>query len=236
MVDGYTFLGFAAGITSNVKLQLLVTGVTYRHPGLLAKIVTTLDVLSHGRAVLGIGAAWNEEEHVGLGVPFPPTAERFERLGETLDICKQMWSDDDGPYEGTHYQLARTLNRPQCLSSPHPEIMVGGMGPTKTLCIAARHADSVNWFPVGREGYETTARIFAEHCEAEGTDAERVRRTILSFAPDTADDDAVSRWLTELEMYASLGVDEVFVAPAGADPRVDIEAWARVLLPRVSAI
>ena len=145
MLDGYTFLGFAAGRSQRAKLQLMVTGVTYRHPGLLAKIVTTLDVLSGGRAILGIGAAWNEQEHLGLGVPFPSTSERYERLDETLSICGQMWSDDNGAFEGRHYQLAETLNSPQNVSSPHPEIMIGGMGPKKTLRLAARHAQAVKY-------------------------------------------------------------------------------------------
>ena len=113
MLEGYTALGFVASCTSTLRLGLLVTGVTYRHPGMLAKQVSTLDALSGGRAWLGIGAAWNEEEHVGLGVPFPPLAERFERLEEAIQICLQMWSDDDGPFEGKHYQLARTLSVPQ---------------------------------------------------------------------------------------------------------------------------
>src|SRR6195952_5671592 len=126
MLEGYTSLGFLAGQTSDVELGLLVTGVTYRHPGLLAKIVTTLDVLSGGRAELGIGAAWYEREHRGLGVPFPPTAERFERLEEALQICLQMWSDDDGPYDGRHYQLAATLCSPRPVSAPRPRIMIGG--------------------------------------------------------------------------------------------------------------
>ena len=111
MLEGYTTLGYVAGLTEKMTLGLLVTGVSYRHPGLLAKIVTTLDVLSGGRAMLGIGAAWYEREHVGLGVPFYPIAERFERLEETLQICLQMWSDDDGPFEGTHYQLGRDAER-----------------------------------------------------------------------------------------------------------------------------
>src|SRR5215469_8055852 len=126
MLEGYTALGFIAGVTERLRLRLLVTGVTYRHPGLLAKIVTTLDVVSSGRAELGIGAAWYEREHRGLGVPFPPTAERFERLEEALQICLQMWSDEEGPYEGEHYKLARTLTSPQSLTRPHPPILIGG--------------------------------------------------------------------------------------------------------------
>src|SRR5688500_11746169 len=126
MLEGYTALGFVAGRTDRLRLRLLVTGVTYRHPGLLAKTVTTLDVLSGGRAELGIGAAWYEREHRGLGVPFPPVAERFERLEETLQICLQMWSADNGPYDGRHYRLAETLCSPPPLSSPRPRIMIGG--------------------------------------------------------------------------------------------------------------
>src|SRR5579862_1554434 len=126
MLEGYTALGFVAGVTERLRLRLLVTGVTYRHPGLLAKTVTTLDVLSGGRAELGIGAAWYEREHKGLGVPFPPTSERFERLEEALQICLQMWSDDNGPYQGRHYRLAETLCRPQAISRPRPRILIGG--------------------------------------------------------------------------------------------------------------
>src|SRR5205085_8359984 len=128
MLEGYTTLGYLAGITEKVKLGTMVTGVIYRHPGILAKTVSTLDVLSGGRAYLGIGAAWNEQESVGLGVPFPPLKERFERLEETLQIAHHMWSNDTEPYIGRHYQLAGPLNRPQPLARPHPPIMIGGGG------------------------------------------------------------------------------------------------------------
>src|SRR6476620_5955333 len=135
MLEGYTSLGYLAGQTSTTELGLLVSGVTYRHPGLLAKIITTLDVLSGGRAVLGLGAAWYDREHRGLGVPFPSTAERFERLEETLQICRQMWSDDDGPYDGKHYHLAETINVPAPVSQPRPKIVIGGSGERKGLPI-----------------------------------------------------------------------------------------------------
>src|SRR6516162_8652189 len=146
MLEGYTALGFVAGVTRRLRLRLLVTGVTYRHPGLLAKIVTTLDVLSRGRAELGIGAAWYEREHLGLGVPFPPTGERFEHLEEAIQICLQMWSDDNGPYAGRHYQLEATLCSPQPVSSPRPRIMIGGSGERKTLRLVAQYADACNIF------------------------------------------------------------------------------------------
>jgi F420-dependent oxidoreductase-like protein len=231
MLEGYTFLGFAAGLTQQTHLQLLVTGVTYRHPGLLAKIVTTLDVLSGGRAKLGVGAAWNEEEHVGLGVPFPSTAERFERLDETLAICRQMWSDDNGPFEGRHYQLAETLNSPQNVAGP-PPIMVGGMGERKTLRLAARHAQEVNWFPVGREKIEHLKGVLASYCDEEGTDADAIRLTLIMMPPAR---NALDAWLSDVEMYGSLGVEEIFVTPASDDPRADIEHLATEVLPRVAS-
>src|SRR3954467_6875591 len=146
MLEGYTALGFVAGRTDRLRLRLLVTGVTYRPPGLLAKVVTTLDVVSGGRAELGIGAAWYDREHQGLGVPFPPTAERFERLEEALQICLQMWSDDDGPYRGRHYQLDETLCSPAPVSAPRPRIMIGGSGERKTLRLVAQYADACNIF------------------------------------------------------------------------------------------
>src|SRR5207302_8915569 len=133
MLEAYTALAFMAAHTSRVKLMTMVTGVTHRHPGVLAKTVTTLDVLSGGRAWLGIGAAWNEQEHRGLGVPFPPLAERFDRLEETLQIAHQMWSGNDTPYEGKYYHLARPLNSPQAVQKPHPPILTGGTGERKTL-------------------------------------------------------------------------------------------------------
>src|SRR5712692_10148233 len=153
MLEGYTTLGFVAGRTQRLRLRLLVTGVTYRHPGLLAKTVTTLDVVSSGRAELGIGAAWYEREHRGLGVPFPPTSERFERLEEAIQICLQMWSDDNGAYQGRHYRLDETLCSPMPVSAPRPRIMIGGGGERKTLRLVAQYADACNFFgdAVGRD-------------------------------------------------------------------------------------
>src|SRR5438270_847526 len=135
-----------AGQTSKIKLGTMVTGVTYRHPGILLKTVTTLDVLSGGRAYLGIGAAWNEQEHLGLGVPFPPLKERFEMLEETLQIAHQMWKGDEKSYNGKHFHLERPLNSPQALTKPHPPILIGGGGEKKTLRLVAQYADACNLF------------------------------------------------------------------------------------------
>ena len=165
MLEGYTALGFVAGPHQTLRLRTLVTGVTYRHPGLLAKTVTTLDVLSGGRAELGIGAAWYEREHRGLGVPFPPMAQRFERLEEAIQICLQMWSDDDGPFDGRHYQLAETLCRPRPVSSPRPRIMIGGGGERKTLRLVAQYADACNFFG-GPDEVAHKVDVLRRHCDA----------------------------------------------------------------------
>lgn len=221
MLEGYTTLGFLAAHTSTVELQLLVTGVTYRHPGLLAKIVTTLDVLSGGRAVLGLGAAWYEREHVGLGVPFPPVAERFERLEETLQIVHQMWSDDDGPYTGTHYALAETVNVPQVISKPHPPIMIGGMGERKTLRLVAQYADACNLFTgpqVGPDVIRSKLAVLEEHCRTVGSDFAAIRRTILWTGPVSTDEAGGRAFVEQMRGFADVGVEEVHVMPFTDDP------------------
>ena len=191
MLEGYTTLGYLAAHTSKIDLGLLVTGVTYRHPGLLAKIVTTLDVLSGGRAVLGIGAAWFEREHRGLGVPFPPVAERFERLEETLRICLQMWDqDNNGPFEGKHYRLAETRCTPPPVSTPHPEIMIGGGGEKITLRIAARHADGWNGPFIAPDTYRHKVKVLDEHCSDVGREPGTITKSVnlgLAWRPGDAD-------------------------------------------------
>ena len=177
MLEAYTTLGFLAAHTSRVKLLTLVTGVVYREPGLLAKIVTTLDVLSGGRAMLGIGAAWNEEEARGLGLLFPPLAERFERLEDALQICLQMWSGKDEPFHGKHYDLGRTLNSPQALSRPHPPILIGGSGEKKTLRLVAKYAQACNLFPGPDIAHKLD--VLREHCEREGRDYDEIEKTVL---------------------------------------------------------
>src|SRR5438270_3696568 len=167
MLESYTALGFVAGRTERLRLRLLVTGVTYRHPGLLAKIVTTLDGVSSSRAELGIGAAWYEREHRGLGVPFPPTAERFERLEEAIQICLQMWSDDNGAYEGRHYRLEETLCSPMPVSSPRPRILIGGGGERKTLRLVAQYADACNLIAAPEDIAHKLA-VLRPHCDAVG--------------------------------------------------------------------
>jgi F420-dependent oxidoreductase-like protein len=221
MLEGYTSLGFLAAHTTSVELQLLMTGVTYRHPGLLAKIVSTLDVLSGGRAALGIGAAWYEREHRALGVPFPPLAERFERLEETLQVVRQMWSTDDGPYDGKHYQLAETLNSPQPLRQPRPPIMVGGGGEKKTLRLVAKYADACNVFAGAGAGPEEVAHklaVLRDWCEREGRPYDEIRRTVLYNGPVGQDAAGAASFVEEMRALADVGVDEVHVMPLRGDP------------------
>ena len=207
MLEAYTTLGYLAARTSTVELVSWVTAVTYRQPGMLAKLVSTLDVLSGGRAWLGIGAAWNEHEARGLGLHFPPTAERFERLEETLQICLQMWSDDDGPYEGKHYQLARTLNSPQVLTKPHPPILIGGGGEKKTLRLVARYAQACNLF--ASPELEHKLDVLRGHCEDVGRDYDDIEKTVMAPLDPGAQGEKVDDLLQELERFHKLGVSEV---------------------------
>jgi F420-dependent oxidoreductase-like protein len=204
MLEAWTTLGFLAAHTSRVKLLTLVTGVTYRDPGLLAKMITTLDVLSGGRAMLGIGAAWNEEESRGLGLFFPPTAQRFERLEEALQICLQMWSDSEAGYDGAHYTLGRTLNVPQPLSRPHPPILIGGGGEKKTLRLVAVYAQACNLF-AGPE-LEHKLAVLREHCEREGRDYAEIEKTATYTFDLGPDGERVEQTLTDLRQLADLGI------------------------------
>lgn len=214
MLEGYTALGFLAGLTERLRLRLLVTGVTYRHPGLLAKIVTTLDVLSQGRGELGIGAAWYEREHLGLGVPFPPLGERFERLEETLQICLQMWSADNGPYTGKHYRLAETMCVPAPVSSPRPRIMIGGSGERKTLRLVAQYADACNIFG-GPEVVAHKIDVLKGHCASVGRDLREIEVTaFLHPQSDWTGHDV----LRNAEALAALGVSTATVSAVGDRP------------------
>ena len=233
MLEGYTGLGFLAGRTERITLGLLVTGVTYRHPGLLAKIVTTLDVVSGGRAQLGIGAAWYEREHAALGVPFPPLSERFERLEETLQICHQMWSDDEGPFDGVHYQLAETICSPRPVSSPRPRILVGGSGEQKTLRLVARYADACNLFATEPTEVAHKLEVLDRHCADEHRDPASITRTILGMADPLGD---VDGFLSSMEDYAALGIQMVDVMPLAEDPVAYVTRLGEEVVPRLTEI
>jgi alkanesulfonate monooxygenase len=207
MLEAYTTLGYLAARTTRIELLAWVTAVVYREPGLLAKCVTTLDVLSGGRAWLGIGAAWNEEEATGLGLPFPPTAERFERLEEALQIFLQMCSDDDGPYEGKHYQLGRTLNSPQPLQRPHPPILIGGGGEKKTLRLVAQYAQACNLFP--SPDLPRKLDVLRQHCADVGRDYDDIQKTVMTPLDVGRDGEKVDELLDQLRDLAKLGIQHV---------------------------
>jgi alkanesulfonate monooxygenase len=205
MLEAYTALGFLAARTTKVELLAWVTAVVYREPGLLAKLVSTVDVLSGGRAMLGIGAAWNEPEARGLGLPFPPTAERFERLEEALQICLQMWSADDGPYRGRHYTLERTLNVPQPLR--RPPILIGGAGERKTLRLVAKYAQACNLFATPELPHKLA--VLREHCEREGRDYDDIEKTVMAALDVGPDGEHVDAVLATLCGLADQGVAHV---------------------------
>ena len=224
MLEGYTALSHVAAVTERMTLGTMVTGVTYRLPALLVKTVTTLDVLSGGRAWFGVGAAWNDEEHSGLGVPFPPVAERFERLEETLQIAQRMWAGDESPYDGRHYQLQRPLNSPQSLSRPHPRILIGGTGEKKTLRLVARYADACNLFELPDEdAFRHKLDVLQEHCRNEDRDYAEIEKTTLGtlrISRDGAEGtQSVAQAVDRFGRLAELGIDQAIVnSPQVADP------------------
>ncbi|MBO0879092.1 MAG: LLM class F420-dependent oxidoreductase [Mycobacterium sp.] len=232
-LEGYTSLGFLAGQTTSITLAMLVTGVTYRYPGLLAKTVTTLDVLSQGRSMLGLGAAWYEREHVALGVPYPPMRERFEMLEETLQICLQMWSDENGPYAGKHYQLAETICAPQPIH--RPPILIGGSGEKKTLRMVAQYADVWNSTDSELEVLKHKIDVLTRHCEAVGRDVAEIRKTVGVFADPFADTDG---YLKTLERYAELGVEMINTGPVPGtpDPAGWVKRFGDTVMPRLAEI
>jgi F420-dependent oxidoreductase-like protein len=232
MLEAYTALGFLAARTERVKLLTVVTAVVYRDPGLLAKAVTTLDVLSGGRAMLGIGAAWNEEESRGLGLFFPSTAERFERLEEALQICLQMWSEDDGPYEGRHYQLARTLNSPQSLRRPHPPILIGGAGERKTLRLVAQYADACNIFDSPELAHKLD--VLREHCERVGRDYDQVEKTAQLRFDLGPNGERVEQTIEHLHELAGLGIQVAHGALADVSRPGTLELMAERVIPAVA--
>lgn len=234
MLEAYTALGYLAAKTERVKLLTVVTAVVYREPGLLAKAVTTLDVLSGGRAMLGIGAAWNEEEARGLGLSFPSTAERFERLEEALQICKQMWSEDDGPYEGEHYRLERTLNSPQALSRPHPPILIGGAGERKTLRLVAEYADACNIFDTPELAHKL--EVLRDHCERLGRDYAEIEKTAQVRFDLGPHGERVEQTIEHLHELADLGIEVVHGTLVNVTRPGTLELMAERVIPAAAAL
>jgi F420-dependent oxidoreductase-like protein len=242
MLEGWTALAYAAGRTNRIKLGTLVTGVTNRHPGILVKMATTLDVLSHGRTYFGIGAAAGiEEEHRGLGLPLPPLAERFARLEEALQIAHQMWSGDEQPYEGTYYHLARTLNSPQPIQKPHPPILVGGHGERKTLRLVAQYADACNFMGyIDKDTRQRKLDILREHCQALGRPYEQIEKTLVYFLHISRDGrNGTLSAQAAIECFADLaaeGFDQVIVIMPNVTDLECFDLLASRIIPEVERI
>lgn len=233
MLEAYTALGFIAANTKTARLGTMVTGVTYRNPGVLCKQVTTLDVLSGGRACLGIGAAWFEREHRAFGIPFPPLKERFQRLEEAIQVCLQMWSREDGPFEGAHYQFHETLNSPQSLSKPHPPILIGGSGEKKTLRLVAKYADACNVRADSVEAVKHRFEVLRGHCEAVGRDYGEIERTVLMRLDPGENGEKSGEVVDQLGRYAEAGAQAAIGYLVGVDKGGPMEAVARDILPQV---
>jgi F420-dependent oxidoreductase-like protein len=232
MLEGYAALAYMAGLTKTVKLGTLVTGVVYRHPGVLVKTVTTLDVLSGGRASLGIGAAWNEREAAGLGIPFPPPGERFLRLEETLQIAKQMWSGSAARFDGKYYHLAETLCRPLPLSKPHPPILIGGGGERKTLLLVAKYADACNLFgQIGLEALRGKLDVLKRHCDAVGRDYERIEKTALDSVHLAPGRQTVREVIERCKALAEAGIQQAIVNMPNVHEIAPLEAFGREVIP-----
>lgn len=241
MLEGWSALNFAAGRTNRIRLGTMVTGVTYRHPGLLVKTATTLDVLSHGRAYFGIGAAWNEEEHRGLGVPFPPVAERFERLEETLQIALKMWAGDTSAFNGKHYHLERPLNSPQPMQKPHPPILIGGTGERKTLLLVAKYADACNLFArLGKEQLQHKLDVLREHCQEVGRPYDQIEKTTLdslTFSRDGRDGSMTPKQAIEyFASLAAMGIDQAIFSMRDVYDIEPFDLLANEIIPEVSRI
>ncbi|TMC49278.1 MAG: LLM class F420-dependent oxidoreductase [Chloroflexi bacterium] len=241
MLEGWTALSYAAGRTNRIRLGTMVTGVTYRHPGILVKTATTLDVLSNGRAYFGIGAAWNEQEHRGLGIAFPRLGERFERLEETLQIALQMWAGDETPFNGKHYRLERPLNSPQPLQHPHPPILIGGSGERKTLRLVAKYADACNLFAFEDLGViRHKLEVLRGHCEAERRPYDQIEKTSLShlrFSRDGRGGSLTPAAAIELfGQLAELGIDHAIFSIPDVHELEPFELLATEVIPAVERI
>ena len=234
MLEAYTTLGYLAAHTSRIKLLAFVTAVTYREPGLLAKAVTTLDVLSGGRAWLGIGVGFYEAEASGLGLPLPPAGERFERLEEALQICLQMWSDSEAPYKGRHYQLGRTLNSPQSLTRPHPPILLAGGGEKKTLRLVAKYAQACN---VGATPeLEHKLAVLRQHCEDVGRDYDEIKKTVITRLDPGPRGERADEILEQLAGFAALGVTHVQTQLPSIQDITPLAVFAERIIPAAAAL
>lgn len=235
MLEAYTQLGFLAALTRKVRLGVLVTGVIYRYPGLLAKAISTLDVLCEGRSYLGIGAAWYEREALGLGIPYPALGQRFEQLEETLQILKQMWSGKEGAFNGKHYHLTETINNPQPVAQPHPPILIGGGGEKKTLRLVALYGDACNFDAgIGIDGLKHKLSVLRGHCDDLGRDYDSIEKTVVTSAHDVVENPG--RIIDLCGQFAEAGFHHAIFNMRGLETLRPLEAFGEKVIPAANAL
>jgi F420-dependent oxidoreductase-like protein len=236
MLEAYSALGYFAGLTEKVYLGVLVTGVIYRHPAVLMKMVNTIDILSGGRTYFGIGAAWYEDEANGNGIPYPSTSERFERLEDGLKLAKALWNSDEISFTGRHFSAPAITNNPRPLSSPHPRIMVGGTGPNKTLRMVAEYADACNigdW--VGTGNMQKALDTLKRHCEALGRDYDTIEKTSLSTVNLSAKDTAGSI-VNQIKQLSRMGFTHAIFNMPDVYKKTPLETFAKEIIPTVAEL
>jgi F420-dependent oxidoreductase-like protein len=234
MLESYTTLGYFAGITEKAYLGVLVTGVVYRYPSVLMKMINTLDILSGGRAYLGIGAAWYEEEAKGYGIPYPSTSERFDLLEDNLKLAKALWENDEISFEGKLFSAPAITNNPRPLSSPHPRILIGGTGPNKTLRMVAQYADACNigdW--VGKENMQQSLDTLKKHCETLGRDYDTIEKTCLSTV-NLSGDDTVDSAIKSIKALSKIGFSHVIFNMPDVYKISPLETFAKEIIPAVA--
>ncbi len=236
MLEAYTTLGYFAGLTEKAKLGVLVTGVIYRHPAVLMKMVNTLDVLSGGRAYFGVGAAWYEDEANGNGIPYPSTSERFEKLEDSLKLAKALWNSDETSFAGKHFSAPAITNNPRPLSLPHPRIMIGGTGPNKTMRMVAQYADACNigdW--VGKENMQTALDALKRHCETLGRDYDSIEKTCLGTVNLSAKD-TVSSVISRINELSAMGFTHVIFNMPDVYSITPLKTFAKEIIPAVTGL
>ncbi len=231
MLESYTTLGYLAGLTEKAFLGVLVTGVIYRHPSVLLKMVNTLDILSGGRAYLGIGAAWYEDEAKGFGIPYPATSERFEQLEDNLKLAKALWASDETSFAGKHFVAPAITNNPRPLSTPHPRIMIGGMGPQKTLRMVAQYADACNFFEgAGSENMQKALDTLKAHCETLGRDYDSIEKTSLGTV-HLSEKDTVDSTIKRLQELSAMGFTHAIFNMPDVYKITPLEIFAKEIIP-----
>ncbi|MCC6602366.1 MAG: TIGR03560 family F420-dependent LLM class oxidoreductase [Anaerolineae bacterium] len=236
MLESYTTLGYLAGLTEKAYLGVLVTGVIYRHPSVLLKMVNTLDILSGGRAYLGIGAAWYEDEAKGFGIPYPSTSERFEQLEDNLKLAKALWASDETAFEGKHFSAPAITNNPRPLATPHPRIMIGGMGPNKTLRLVAQYADACNFFEgAGKEKLQNGLDTLKAHCERLGRDYDTIEKTSLGTV-HFSEKDTVDSTLKRIKELSEMGFTHAIFNMPDVYKITPLETFAKEIIPAAAEL